>query len=167
RGLWALYEVRSELGKSRELADRLFTLAQKAQDPVLLIQARVSLAVTSLSLGDPAATREHMERGVALYDPKRHTTLYHRYAQDPAVACLAVGAVALWLLGFPDQAAERSREAVARGRELGQPNSLAFALLFAAIFRQYRREGPAVQGNAEATAAVATEHGLSFWLASS
>src|SRR5262249_28453432 len=47
------------------------------------------------------------------------------------------------------------------------PNPSGFALRSAAIFRQSRREGPAVQGNAEATAAVATEHGLSFWLASS
>ena len=31
------------------------------------------------------------------------------------------------------------------------------------MLRQYRREGPAVQGSAEATLAIATEHGFSFW----
>jgi predicted ATPase len=73
--------------------------------------------------------------------------------------------VALWLLGYPAQAVERSHEAVSLGRKLGQPSTLALALYFAAILRQYRREGPAVRENAEATIAIATEHGFSFWLA--
>jgi predicted ATPase len=164
-GLWAYYLVRSELGKSRELAERLFTLAQRAQDPDQLLQARQALAITSHCLGGPAATREHMEQGVALYDPKRHSHHTYPYGQDPAVGCLAFGAVALWLLGYPDQAVQRSREAVALGGELGQPSTLALALYLAAMLRQYRREGPAVQQSAEATTAIATEHGLSFWRA--
>jgi predicted ATPase len=162
-GLWLVYKVRSELGKAREFAERLFHLAQGVQDPAQLLQARQALAVTTLCLGDPAATREHMEQGVALYDPKRHQGNTLRYGHDPGVQCLAFGAVALWLLGYPDQAARRSREAVARAGELGQPSTLAPALHFAAMLRQYRREVPAVRESAEATLATAAEHGLSFW----
>jgi predicted ATPase len=158
------YEVRGEPGKSWELAGRLFTLAEKAQDPGQLLQARQALAITSLCLGDPVAAREHMEHGIALYDPRRHRSHTDIYGQDPRVGCLAFGAVALWLLGYPDQAVERSREAVALGRELGQPGTLALAQFFAAMLRQYRREGPAVQRHAEAVTAIATEHGFSFWL---
>jgi predicted ATPase len=164
-GLWMFYLVRPDLAKSQELAGRLFTLAQKAQDPALLLQAHQALVVTLLDLGDPAGTRDHMERGIALYDRKRHSNLTDLYGQDPGVVCLAFGAVALWLLGYPDQAVERSRQAVALGRELRQPSTLALALYFAAILRQYRREGPATEQNAEAAMAIATEHGLSFWLA--
>src|SRR5262249_48788211 len=83
----------------------------------------------------------------------------------PAVTCLAFGAVALWLLGYPDQGVERSREAVALGRELRQPNTLGLALYFDAILRQYRREAPAVQESAEAASAIAAEHGISLWQA--
>jgi predicted ATPase len=164
-GLWLFYKARSELRKARELAEQLFSLAQGAQDAAQLLQVRQALAVTSLCLGDPAATREHMEQGVALYDPKRHQSHTLLYGQDPGVACRAFGAVALWLLGYPDQAERRSREAVALGRELGQPSTLALALHFAAMLRQYRRELPAVRESAEATTAIATEHGLAFWRA--
>jgi predicted ATPase len=157
--------VRSELGKARELTERLFTLAEMAREPAQLLQARQALATTSHCLGDPAATREHMEQGVALDDPERHRRHTYPYGQDPAVGCLAFGAVALWLLGYPDQALQRSREAVALGGELGQPNTLALALYFAAMLRQYRREAPALQESAEAATAIATEHGLSFWRA--
>ena len=58
---------------------------------------------------------------------------------------------------------QRSREAIALSRESGQPSTLALAHFFAAILWQYSRKGPAVQGSAEATLAIATEHGFSFW----
>jgi predicted ATPase len=164
-GLWLFYKVRSELGKARELAERLLSLAQGAQDPAQLLQARQALAVTSLCLGDPAATREHMEQGVALYDRKRHQGHTFLYGQDPGVACRSFGAVALWLLGYPDQAVRYSGDAFALAGELGQPSTMALALHFASMLRQYRREVQVVREGAEATTAVATEHGLSFWRA--
>jgi predicted ATPase len=164
-GLWLVYKARSELSKAREQAEGLFRLAQGAQDPAQLLQVRQALAVTSLCLGEPAATREHMEQGVALYDPRRHQGHTLLYGQDPGVACRAFGGVALWLLGYPDQARRHSQDAVALGRELAQPSTLALALHFAAMLGQYRREVPAVRDSAEATLAIATEHGLSFWRA--
>jgi predicted ATPase len=164
-GLWMFHEVRGEPRRSSELAERLFTLARQAQDPAQLVQARQALAITSLCLGDPAVTREYMEQGVAVYDPARHGSHAYLYGQDPGVACRAFGAVALWLLGYPDQAVDRSREAVALAGESGQPSTLALALHFATILRQNRREVPAVQENAKAVMAIAAEHDLSFWRA--
>jgi predicted ATPase len=164
-GLWMFHEVGSHLEKSQELAEQLFALGQTAQDSAQIIQARLALSVTFLSLGEPAATREHAEEGVALYDPTRHSSQTYVYGQDPGVGCLAFGAVALWLLGYPDQAVERSREAIALGAELGHPTSHALALYFATMVRQYCRAAPAVQEIAEATTAIAVEHGLSLWRA--
>src|SRR5262249_60054121 len=99
-------------------------------------QAHMALAITSLSHGDPAATHEHAERGLALYDPGRHGGHAYLYGQDPGVGCLAFGALALWLLGYPDRAVERGREAVARAAELGHPTTHPLALYFATIVRQ-------------------------------
>jgi predicted ATPase len=164
-GLWMYYEVSSNHEKSRELGERLFALAEQAQDPALFMQARMALAVASFSLGDPAATREHTEQAVAVYDPRLHSTLRHVYGQDPRVACLAFMAVALWLLGYPDQARARSREAITLGRELGHPTTYALALYFDTMLHQYCHEAPAVQHGAEATTLIGTEHGLSLWLA--
>lgn len=164
-GLWMFHYVRPDLRQARELADRLFVLAHKAEDPAQLLHAREALATTSFSLGDQDATREHMRQAMAVYDFERHSSLTDLYGQDPAVVCLAFGAVALWLLGYPDQAERCSRQAVALGQELRSPNTQALALYFAAMLQQCRREGPAILENAEAIAAISTEHGLSFWLA--
>jgi serine/threonine protein kinase/predicted ATPase len=164
-GLWMYYEVGSKLGKSRELAERLLTLARNAQDPDLLIQAHVALTVTTFSLGELAATREHAEQGISLHNPSRHNSHVHIYGQDPGVACLAFGAVAHWLLGYPELAMKRSRQAIALGRELGHPTSHALSHYFGTMLWQYCRDASAVQKGAEATTAIATEHGLSLWLA--
>jgi predicted ATPase len=164
-GSWMLYEVRSDLEKSRELANQLFTLARDAHDPALLLQAHMARVVTSFSLGNPAATRENADQGFALYDPARHGSHTYLYGQDAGVGCMAFGAAALWLLGYPDRAAEQSRKAIAMGEEVVHPASHALALYFATMVRQYGRDAPAVQKLAEATTAIAVEHALPLWLA--
>ena len=74
--------------------------------------------------------------------------------------------VALWCLGYPDQALKRSHEALTLAQELSHPFSLAFALGFAAMLHQFRREGQAAQERAEAADyALSTEQGFPFWLA--
>ena len=49
--------------------------------------------------------------------------------QDPGVACQSYACLALWFLGYPDQALKRSQEALTLAQELSHPFSLAFALI--------------------------------------
>jgi adenylate cyclase len=164
--LWGLFiccKARSELSRARELAEELHGLAQEKGDPALTLQSHQAYAVTTLCLGEPAATQGHVERAEALYDPQRHRSHTFLFGQDVGVACKAFGGVAFWLLGYPDQAARKSREAVALGNRLSQPSSLALALHFAALLHQCRREPRAVLACADQTVAVSAEHSLSFW----
>jgi predicted ATPase len=95
------------------------------------------------------------------YDPQQRSHAF-RYGQDAGVACLSLMARALWLLGYPDQALQRSHEALALAQELSHPASLAFAQDFAAMVYQLRREGQAAQKQAEAVMAHATGQGFPF-----
>src|SRR5262249_56298038 len=72
---------------------------------------------------------------------------------------------ALWLLGRPDQAVDRGRQGVPLAGELGQPSSLALALNFAGMLRQFQREPAAAAACAEAVVTLADEHGFAFWRA--
>jgi len=72
---------------------------------------------------------------------------------------------ALWILGFPDQAAARMHEGNMMAGELSHPFTLAFARFWAAGLSQMRREVAAVLEQAEATLALATEHGFPHWAA--
>ena len=162
-GLWLYHKVRSELIIARQMAGELYALAEQRQDPALKLQSHQAFAVTTLCLGEPAATREHMERGSSLYDPREHHALTFQFGQDPGVACLAFGAVALWLLGYPEQAQARSDQAVRLSHDRSQPSTQTLALHFAAILHQCRRDWRSALACADLTLAIAADHGLSFW----
>ena len=159
-GMWMFYEVRGEPRKSRQLAEQLLEMAQ---DPGQLLQARQALAITSFCQGDPTAARRHMEEGVPLYDPQKHSRHSYLYGQDPRVGCLAFGALALWVLGYPEQAVSRIRQAVLLAGELGQPGTLSLALHFTSVMGYFRRQVHESQRSAESAMAIATEYNLSFW----
>jgi predicted ATPase len=104
-----------------------------------------------------------MEQATALYDPQRHHGQTFLFGQDPGVACLAFGAVALWLLGYPEQAVAKSSEATRLSHELSQPSSQALALHFAAMLHQCRGDSRSALASAELALAIAADQGFSFW----
>jgi len=70
----------------------------------------------------------------------------------------------LWMLGYAEQALTRSQEALSLARQLSHAYSLGFALHYAGVLRQSRREAQFVQEWAEATIALSREQGFVQWL---
>ena len=164
-GLSTFYLIRGEFHTARELGEQLLSLAQRVHDSALLVEAHYVLGTTLFHLGELAPAKEHLEQGIALYDPQQHRFLAFRYGQDPGVFCLCYMVRILCFLGYPDQALQRSQEALALAQELSHPFSLALAFTFAALAHQLRREGHAAQEQAEAVIALCTEQGFAFYLA--
>src|SRR5262249_24516627 len=165
-GSWAFYFTRAEYRMTRELAERLLSLAQSGQSSAFLPEAHYAIGVTLSHLGEFASARAHLEQGIALYDPHEHRSLASTYGSfDRMVASLAYLSFVLWFLGYPDQALKRVHEAIALAQELSHPFSLALALDFAARLHQFCRKGQAAQERAEAAVALSTEQGFPFWLA--
>ena len=81
------------------------------------------------------------------------------------MTCLVTAAQALWHLGYPEQALQRSQAALALAREIGHPYSLVWALSWAAILHWHRHEPHASREQLEAAVALATEHGFVQWAA--
>ncbi len=69
------------------------------------------------------------------------------------------------MLGYPDQAQQRSHEALALARELSHPYDVVFALNQAVVLHQLRREGRAAYERAEEVLAFCTEQGFTQQLA--
>jgi DNA-binding winged helix-turn-helix (wHTH) protein/predicted ATPase len=161
-GLSAFYVVRGDLQAARKLGEQLLRLAQSVQDTALLLRAHFTLGPPLFFLGKFALAQKHLEQGIALYDSQKHSS---RAVQDPGVASLSYCALALWHLGYPDQALKRTHEALTLARELSHPFSVGLALWAMTCLHQYRREEHAAQEQAEAAIALATEHGFAIWLA--
>jgi predicted ATPase len=102
-GLWGFYKVRGDLQTTRELAERLLTLGQRRDDPALRLQGHRALGDTLISLGEFVPGLTHVEQGIALYNAQQHRAHAFLYGQDPGAGCLSYAAMALWVLGYPDQ----------------------------------------------------------------
>ncbi len=164
-GLWAFYMVRAQFHAARELGEQLLQLAEHQRDPALLMIAHHVAGTTLLFLGEFTPAREHFAHSIALDDSQAHRTLLLSATTVPRVANLFYTGVALWFLGYPDQALSHTQEALSRAQELSHPFSLTAARVFAAIVRQLRREEGAVQEQSEAAMALAVEQEFTFWSA--
>jgi class 3 adenylate cyclase/predicted ATPase len=156
RGLGEFYRLRGELQTARELEEQCLSLAQRQQDPVLLLRAHGALAMTLLWLGELTSARAHLEQGRTRDDLQP----YHYRSSD-----LRQGALILWLLGYPDQALARINDALTRAQELAHAHDLAFTLCYAAQLHQLRREGPLTLELAEAAITLSIEHGFALYVA--
>ena len=165
-GLWAFYLTRAELQTARELGEQCLTLAESVHDPTFFLGAQIALGHTSLFLGEFASSHAYEERASALYDPQQHRSLAFLYGADPGVGCFSYAALALWLLGYPDQALKKIHQAFILTQEPSHPShSLAFALATAVWFHQLRGERQTVQEQAEAVIALSGEQEFPVWLA--
>ncbi|HEV8712472.1 MAG TPA: hypothetical protein VGX03_06550, partial [Candidatus Binatia bacterium] len=164
-GLYGFYVVRGEFQTARELAEQLLGLAESQQNPAFLVQAYFALGLTLLALGELSSARKYLEQGSAVYDPQQHGFHAFLYGHNPGMSCLSFGALTLWHLGYPDQALNRSQEAVTLAQRASHPFSLAYALNFITWLHQYRRERQATREQAEAVLTLSTEQEFPFWVA--
>lgn len=164
-GLRRFYLCRGALQISHELGEELLTLAQSAQDPTYLSRAHMMHAETLDSLGEFAQSLEHCRQGIAVYDPRRCHSHIFLYGNDTGVGCKIYESLALWHLGYPDQALRSIRETLALAHELAHPFTLVFALHCTARLHKLCREVGAVQEHVEALLRIATERGFGLYQA--
>ncbi len=165
RGLWNYSLIRGELQTAQALGEQLLSLAQHAHNPVMLVAARSALGSTLLYLGAVATAHLHFTQGMALYAPQQHHAYAFLSTYDTGVVCHSSAAWTFWLRGYPDQGWVRSREAVTLAQQSGHPISLSFALSFAAVFHQFRREVCCTQERAAAAISLSKEQGFAQWMA--
>jgi len=164
--LWGLcqsYIQQVRLPAAHALAEQLMDVAQRAQDPALLLEAHETLGETFFWTGDPARGLEHFDEGAGLHHPEQHQALALVYGIDSGLLCRGFAAWALAVLGYLAQALHRLHELLSVAH--GHPYSLATALLMATWVHMVRRDGRAAQEQAEALVAVATAGEFSEWLA--
>ena len=160
-GLCAYYTARGPYTTAYEMAEQALLLAERRDEPRLLLTAQTNLGVNAFLLGRFTAAQDHLEKGMALaaVQPRGKSS-----SQDFGVTCCSYSALTLFSLGYPEQALERSREALQLARDLEQPFSLAFALYIGSFLHKYRREPEAMLAYAEEGVALCREQNFALWL---
>jgi hypothetical protein len=121
------------------------------------------MGVTLFHQGALQTVLTHLQRSAELYDREQHRSHAAVYGQDPWVASRSYSGLALWLLGYPQQAVQRTSEALRYAQEIEHPFSHAFALHDLTLLYQFQRNLSAVQQHAEALLTLAREQTFPTW----
>src|SRR5499425_3697552 len=165
-GLGRYYLVRGEFQTAHAVATHLMAVAQATHDSALLLAAHNSLGVVSFYTGRFAAARDHLEQGMELCASDAHgpnPSPAMRLVRS-GVSCAMHAALSLWMLGFPDRAVGRAREALTLARTLDHPFSVSYACHHSAGLHEWRREGGVMHTLEEEALPIDTDHGFEFML---
>ena len=129
-GLWVFYRNTRPTTAARDLAGEFVTKAERMKQRASSVVANRLLGHSHMDLGDFTLALKHADRTLALYDPEQDRSLTDTYTVDPRATALMVRSLALWNLGFPDQAKRTMSEAISWAEEIRHPLTLAYILSF-------------------------------------
>jgi predicted ATPase len=155
-GLLRFHLVHGAVGTAHELGKELLSLAERSQDPSVLLESHRALGVTCFFLGDLAPARTHFDGSSQYRVLQRPGSGAFGDAISAQLLCNNYAAMTLWLLGSPDQAVQKSQDALVSAQGLSNPYSLALTLTCAAVVRQFRGEAQVVRELAEAVGRLST-----------
>jgi predicted ATPase len=116
-----------------ELAAHFLKLAEQQETSAPVMVGHRLVAMSLLYAGHIAQGREHCDQAITLYDTTEHRALATRFGADSRVSALAVRALAMWVLGYPDMACSDAIHAVSDARQIGQAASLMYALVITSL----------------------------------
>jgi class 3 adenylate cyclase/tetratricopeptide (TPR) repeat protein len=165
-GMWEWRIVRADLRLCVDLAADGMALAERLNDPGIMMEALFMPGVTMFYRAEFAGARACHEKAVATFDDLERTKFWTAYTgHNASVTHRCYLALVLWHLGYPDQALEVDRQARELARTIGHAFSLGHAVDFTAYLYLYCRLGAEVQAAAEEEMAVGTEQGFQLWQA--
>jgi class 3 adenylate cyclase/predicted ATPase len=154
---------RGELDLAQCLDEDLLRLSRQRNDFTGLVLGHISSGQTLLFAGWFASSRSHLEEALALYDPILCGSLARHAGPHPQVSALGYLGIDLLCLGYPHQALEQSRAAIAKARGLAHPPSLAASLALGTLLLLLSGDNVALDKRAGQLIAVATEQGFPRW----
>ncbi len=165
-GRWEWRLVRGDLRLCIDLAADGMSLGERLNDPGMLMEALFMRGVTMFYRAEFAGARASCENAIATYDDRERTKYWTVHTgHDAGVTHRCYLALALWHLGYPDQALKIDREARQLARVIGHAFSLGHAVDFSAFLHSYCRLGAEVRTAAEEEMAIGAKHGFQLWRA--
>lgn len=165
RGLASYYVLRSENEKGAQIGARLLELAERLDDTDMRVEGHLVFGENIASLDNVQLGLEHIEQAIALYDPKRSRVRRLGIGSNPGVIALAVSALFLWMMGFPERGRKRAGEAIALAQKLEHPFSMSYALYHYGFLNLWLGNFQVAQERARALMDLAAEHDFAIWSA--
>jgi hypothetical protein len=165
RSLASFHLYRGEFERTAAVGRELLDLAEQQEDAGLQVEGHLLVGSSVAFGGDVPTGLEHLDRAIALFDPRQHQPGPFRLGPSSGVVSYTTSAFLLWLLGCPDRAAERASTAVELARQLNHPFTLAYTLFHVGFLDLSRGELGLVHERASGVLEVAEEHDYQIWRA--
>jgi predicted ATPase len=164
-GLWTWHFLRAALDEAQALAEHLVNTAENADDSVFKVLAHEALGFTLFARGKFAPAHAALKRSISMCEDSKAAAYLDLSAQDPRVHVRLYDGMALWLLGYPDQALRICAEGRRYADASQHPFSEAMARTISLRVHQFRGEAAVVEREADAAIALCEEHGFVHYLA--
>ena len=161
RGLYLFYLNRGPRQTAQDLAEQLLRQAERQPEVAPRMLGHYLLGLVLFERGALGDAVRHFEQAITAYDLREHRQLAHVYGIDLGVITRSLGALVLWLLGYPDRALVQSQEALTLAQEVTHPLSLVLAQVWMACLHQFRQEAQAAHDRAAGSLALAAQQGFS------
>jgi tetratricopeptide (TPR) repeat protein len=130
-GLWGWRVIRADMDIAGPIAEDMMKLAQSSPEGAeLLAEAYWCVGCTHYYRGDFQSGLELLEKGLSLIDDDQERNHALKTGQRCSLMCRSHIALALWGLGYPDQAMQRTDENLRLGRQHNHPFTFAMSHFF-------------------------------------
>jgi predicted ATPase len=155
--------LRGELELQREHAAAFLEDVKAQPDSPEAGVAHRAQGITNWCVGEFVDARDHFEKALALFDPRRDGDLAFRFGHDPGIGAMFYGALTLWPLGEVDRAASLIGDATARTSQITHIATIGYARLHCAMFEMMRGDFARAAAAARALVDFTREHELKLW----
>jgi adenylate cyclase len=142
-----------------EVSQQFFDLVSLQPDSGFLLEGHLAMGGVALHRGDLITGRAHLEHSLRFSASLQSSPPTFHSGFVSGVPSLVWLAQALGVLGYADQALQRSQEALALARQSGHTLSLVYAESYAALLSQCHRNVAATQAHATAAMTLAAAQG--------
>lgn len=163
-GLWTVHFMRGRLKSALEVANQVYQLAQVTPDALISVAGHNSVGYTQMYRGAYADTVRHAQAGLALFEFELEKRIAPLFGAAPSVGMWNYGAMAQWMLGFPETATQWLRNAGKIMVDLGHPPTRAYGLCSQFRVLRWMDRLDQVRENAIEARALAAAEGFELWV---
>lgn len=161
-GAWVHSHVRGRLHEAKALSERIRAVARTSGDPEAALIADMIALQEAHYAGRLIEAEEHRRALESNFRPERHRALINQYSTDLQLVGQIHRAIALWILGQPDDALALAWQAESLARSLAHPYSMSWCLTWGALPYLLRGELDELERRLAEGVAIATSQGFAY-----
>jgi class 3 adenylate cyclase len=159
-GMWTSTLTQGRVAATPAWAERLLGEGSTRGDVEMEILGHRASMFSYFYLGDLHKTNVHGNKALDLYEPSRAARGIELVGNDTRTAVGVCTTQAIWMLGYPDRAAQLCDQKDVDARRLGHPFDTGWALTWGAYVFDYRREPERLLANANEAERLARQQSI-------